>query len=216
MRKKTYLSTISIIFITIICLTALLLLAGCKKNNATDESANGTTESGEHFVSAPDAEAYYEENAKIVDVVDVNKSKDVQTEAESYEELVNRGFNQYAVSSSYSMDGDYSDAADISESSAEKHPIYETYYFTKSGDLWTIFVINGVTMANPVSYNLQSGLNVQVIVSESDTIMSYDSTTNKFFETIPDASALIVVTVERIDAETLETLTIEEIDSYVK
>lgn len=76
-------------------------------------------------------------------------------------------------------------------------------------------MINGSVVANPVSFNIQSELSVQVIISEKDTVTSYDSTTNKFFETIPDESVLLVITVDRIDAETLNSLTIGEIDNHV-
>ena len=52
-----------------------------------------------------------------------------------------------------------------------------------------------------------------VVISESATITSYDSTTNKFYEIIPDSSMLIVKTVSRIDAETLDNLTFGGIDA---
>ena len=110
------------------------------------------------------------------------------------------------------MTGDYSEATEISQGSSTKHPTYQTYYVSKNGDVWTIFMINGAIMANPVSYNIQSDLDAQVILSESNTVMSYDGTTNGFYETIPNKSSLIVKTVDRIDAETLENLTIGAID----
>ena len=50
------------------------------------------------------------------------------------------------------------------------------------------------------------------IRDRSNTVMSYDGTTNRFYETIPNKSSLIVKTVDRIDAETLENLTIGAID----
>ena len=43
-------------------------------------------------------------------------------------------------------------------------------------------------------------------------ISSYDSTTNKFYINVPKESQAVIKTVERIDAETLEKLTGEEID----
>lgn len=67
-------------------------------------------------------------------------------------------------------------------------------------------------MAYPVSYNMQSSSNVQVMISEKDTVMSYDSRTGKFYETIPKESELIVKKVGRIDAETIENLMDGEID----
>ena len=67
-------------------------------------------------------------------------------------------------------------------------------------------------MANPVTYNLQSKLDAQVIISENESVVSYDSTTNMFYETIPDKSALIVKRLKQIDAESLGKLNNEGID----
>lgn len=179
-------------------------------------SKEGDTSSDESdSIAPPDAEDYFENNATVISVIDAAESEKVLTEAEVYDVLSNRGFTQYSITSTYSMTGEYSDESDITETSSSKHPIYETYYISENGDIWTILSINGSIFANPVSYNLQSELGVQVIVSESETVMSYDCITNKFFETIPDKSALLVITVNKINAELLDTLTIEEIDRYV-
>ncbi|MBE6731570.1 MAG: hypothetical protein E7564_07775 [Ruminococcaceae bacterium] len=213
----------------ILCIVLLAgissLFVACRKDNGT-ESPSISEEATEHFetvdvpeeytVEAPDADSYYEQNSKIVTVIDAQDSDEVLTEAETYTTLTDRGFTQFPVTSSYSMGGEYYDAEDVNNVGTDKHPIYETYYITNSDDIWSVFMINGVTMAYPASYNLQSNLGVQVIVSESETIMSYDSTTNKFYETIPNKSVLLVVTVEKIDVALLELLTIEEIDGHVK
>ena len=53
---------------------------------------------------------------------------------------------------------------------------------------------------------------VQVMLSEEDTITSYDSTTNKFYVNIPNADILTVKKVDKIDAETLDKLTYGELD----
>ena len=170
----------------------------------------GLTE--QYHVTSPDADEYFNYNSKVIAVIDANMSNDVPTEAQTFEILTERGFTEFSITSDYTMDGTYYDAADILESSASKHPVYETYYVTGSGDVWTIIMINGRIMANPVSYNLQSNLGVQVIISETDTVTSYDSTTNQFYETLPHDSELIVKTVKTIDADTLETLTYGVID----
>lgn len=172
----------------------------------------GSTE--EYKVNAPDAESYYGKNSDIIMEIDVNDSNDVLTESETCTELTGRGFEEYPITTEYSMDGVYSDASNISDDSSNKHPIYQTFYVSSNGDLWTVFVINGSVLANPVSYNLQSGRSVQAIVSEAETVMSYDSTTNRFYETIPHESALVLITVDKIDAETLDKLTAGEIERY--
>ena len=66
--------------------------------------------------------------------------------------------------------------------------------------------INGYIMANPVTYNYETDSNVQTIISEKNTVMSYDATTNTFFETIPNISALNIKVVDKIDSKTLENL----------
>ena len=166
-------------------------------------------------VQASDAYAYYEQNSNIIAVIDAQASAAVLTEAETYSTLTDLGFTQFPITASYSMNGAYYDAEEITGNGSAKHPIYETYYFTSKGEVWTIFMINGAVMANPVSYNLQSNLGAQVMLSASETVMSYDSATNTFFETVPKSNALFLLIAERIDASLLEMLTIEEIDRYV-
>lgn len=168
----------------------------------------------EYRVNAPDAKSYYEDNSNIIAEINVCDSNDVLTEEKVYTDLVGRGFDSYQITTEYTMEGKYSEATEISDSSSEMHPIYQTYYVSSKGELWTIFVINDAIMANPVSYNIESGRDIQVIISESEIITSYDSSTGKFYETIPDDGALDILVVDKIDAKTLDFLTIGEIDSY--
>lgn len=63
-----------------------------------------------------------------------------------------------------------------------------------------------------MDYNLESTRAAQLLISESQEITSYNSHTNKYYVTIPKESAVIVRIVEKIDAETLNQLTCEEID----
>ena len=181
---------------------------GDKTDNDNDESVPSSYE-----IAPPDADAYFKNNATAIAEFDINDSNEVRTETETYNNFVDRGFTENPITTEYAMDGKYYEATEISDSSTSKHPIYQTYYVSANGDIWTILEINGTIIANPLSYNDQSGLDVSVVISESTTITSYDSTTNKFYETIPNASALIVKTVSRIDAETLESLTFGGIDA---
>lgn len=215
MKNRMLQSTVSNTFIVIICISVLLLFSGCKSKNIPEDPTTDTTISTEYDIPRRDAEKYYKDNSEVLSVEDAIQSKNVQTESEVVEEMAERGFTQYAISSNYSMDGSYSDAVKIGDDGMEKHPMYVTYYYTETGNLWTIYMINGSTMAYPVFLNLQSELGVQVILSESNSVMSYDGTTNKFYETIPNESELLVVQVNTINAEMLEELTVEEIYSYV-
>lgn len=158
------------------------------------------------------ADEYFQNNATIVDVIDASISEDVLTESQVFSILRDRGFTEYPITCNYSMDGTYDPEMVFSENSTTMHPMYETYYITSEDEVWTIFVINGAIMAQPVSYNLQSGLGVEVLLSETNTLTSYDGVTNQFYETIPNDSTIILKTVDRIDAETLETLTNGVID----
>lgn len=192
----------------------LLTLAGFK--DAAEESDDSENMQEAYRAPAPDADSYYENNSIVVSEGNAEDSEEAYTESEAFDVLTERGFAEYSIITEYSMDGTYYEAVGISDTSSEKHPVYQTYYVTENSELWTIFLINGEVMANPVSYNVQSGLEVQVIISEANTVTSYDSTANKFYKTIPDESALIVIPVDKIDAETLTQLTIGVIDGYVE
>ena len=64
-----------------------------------------------------------------------------------------------------------------------------------------------VKLAYPVSFNLESELGVETLVSESALVTSYDSKTDKYIVTIPDTSGLNLKVVDRIDADTLNSFT---------
>ena len=158
---------------------------------------------------------YFSNNGEIVSEMNVSDAEDVETEADVYNCLRNRGFTEYSVTKEYSMDGNYEDTTDINADSIEQHPMYNTFYCSTAGEFWTITSINGQITANPVSYNFQSELEVPVLISDSEVIISYDNTTNKFYETIPSETALKLIVVDQVDAATLDNLTIGEIDQYV-
>ena len=229
MKKRKRILPIILGLVALICCHHLIEEHIAESNNKTPPISNesptisveNTEQSGishvpeEYTVPAPDAEAYYQENSQIITVVDAQTSAAVLTEAEAYTTLTGLGFTQFPITSSYSMNSAYYDAEEITGEGSAKHPIYETYYLTANREIWTIFMINGAIMANPVSYNLQSTLGTQVMLSASESVMSYDSTTNKFFETIPKDEALFLLIAQRIDASLLEMLTVEDIDNYV-
>ena len=157
-----------------------------------------------------DAEAYFRENTTLKSTFDVASSQYIHTESEAYDSFVERGFDGSQVMYEYTMDGTYLGENEISRSSSSKHPMYQVYYATTSGDIWMILEINGSFFATPITYNFSNAQNVPVILSETDTITSYDSSTNKFYVNIPNASQTVIKTVSKIDAETIEKLTSEE------
>lgn len=158
-----------------------------------------------------EAEAYYEANAELIDIINVEDSDAVQSEADVKSFLSSRGFVDYSVTYEYSITGEMHDETFITEDSLDLHPMYQTIYMSENEDIWFIYVINGSIFAYPVSFGLESDLGVELIFSETNTLTSYDNATNRYYVTIPNTSAMIVKTVETINAETLESLTIEEI-----
>ena len=158
-----------------------------------------------------DAKEYYETYSDLIDIIAVEESKNVLTEAQVKSVLEERGFVNYSITYDYSINGDYTGETAIWDDSTDKHPIYQTFYLSENGEGWTVYLINGEVFANPVSFNLESDLGAQLLVSESETLTSYDDKSNKFYSTIPYASEAIMETVDRIDTETLDRLTIEEI-----
>ena len=161
-----------------------------------------------------DAESYLEERGQILSETKASDSESVETEAAASESLSSRGFSQDTIVSEFSMDGEYSEAKEVSAAGSSRHPVYETYYTAESGDLWMILSINGAVMANPISYNATAGRTVPVVLSESTFVVSYDNISGRFYETVPDPSELIVVVVDRIDAQTLDRMTAAELDRY--
>ena len=185
------------------------LIEFSEETESSEESVEASEET-EPAVSAE--EKFYQENGEIVRIVDVNTSEDIPTEEEVMTLLSARGFADFPITFDYGMDGVYVGEEEITGDAATKHPMYQTFFISENQELWTIFVINGSVIANPVSYNLESTRTAQLLISESQEITSYDSNANKYYITIPKESAVIVRTVDKIDAETLNQLTCEEID----
>lgn len=159
---------------------------------------------------------YWDNSEEVLAVIDAKESTDVPSEDEVLDVLDERGFGDSPVIYEYSLDGEYLDETEVTDGSSVRRPMYLATYLAKSGLVWTIYITNGKVMAYPASYNLDSGLDVEVIFSETEELISYDDETNQFYVTIPKSTVVIVNVVERIDAETLDKLTVEEINSYGK
>ena len=158
-----------------------------------------------------DAEAYYWDNGEVYEVIDAKTSEDVLTETEAIALLTERGFGDCEIVYEYDMEGEYSLKESAEDGVNVKHPMYMAYYLSAAGEAWSVFIVNGEVFAKPVSFNMESTYSAQLLFSESETLTSYDDTDNKFFVTVPKDSAVIVKQVAKIDAETLDKLTIEEI-----
>lgn len=154
---------------------------------------------------------YYSNNAEIIKEEKVQESKDVLSEADAISILHERGFTTYPITYAYDALGNYCGDTEADEVSANKHPMYNTFYVSSIGEVWTVYLIGNAIFAYPASFNLETESAKQVIVSESTEIVSYDDASNTFFVTIPSERATIVKVIERIDAETLDGLTREEL-----
>ena len=151
---------------------------------------------------------YWDNSEKVISVIKATESDSVLTEQEVIKLLSDRGFDTEMVITNYKMDGTYLEETEINDKSQEKHPLYTMLYGSETELLWNIYVINGVVLAYPVSYNLVSERQTVLLITETDTVTSYDYISNRFYETIPKESAMIVRKVSKIDKKTLDNLTI--------
>ena len=159
----------------------------------------------------PDINSYLSEYGRIVGVTPTESSAACESEAQAISTLRERGFTEYPITTRYAMDGTNEDYHEVSENSTARHPIYETYFISEDGAVWTISEINGRVIAFPATYNEEGLWSVRHIVAESDTYLYYDSIDNKFYEIAPDPSKTVIIRVDRIDADTLARLTEEEV-----
>ena len=214
-RKKLLLACIAFL---VLALAILVLLQVTKVVNipclawligANDQ--DGPREIPSEALERTETDDYMDALGTVVDKTSAKSSSTVHTEAEATVSFAERGFTQYPITTAYTMEGAQEQQEEISDSSATEHPFYQTYYITDSEVIWVVMEVNGRMFANPVTYNASEGWDVRRIVSESNTIFSYDGATNRFYEIIPDRSEAIVKTVGRIDAQTLESLSAREV-----
>lgn len=141
-----------------------------------------------------------------------DKGRDSETLSEEavYQLLMDRGFGNVPITTSYSEEGDYIKEDVISESSNAHHPCYESKYRSDTGEVWNISVTGRNITAYPLSFNLNSSLEVPLILSESNMLTSYDLSSKTFYKSLPKESVFIVKQVDLIDRETLNSMTAEE------
>ena len=209
------------IFVSIVIVFAGLLCCNCKKTETNDNSALINTASTAtdyvelpetDYVEYPDVESYFEENGDVKEIVSVSDSKEILSGKEVIQMLKERGFSDIIVTSSFTMDGEYCDEEIISESSDDKHPMYEAEYVNSGGELWILTIIKDQITASPITYQISGATTLSVLYSEKETLTSYDNMDNRFFITVPNDDFLDLRVVDRIDADTLDTLTAEAIE----
>ncbi|MBR6420258.1 MAG: hypothetical protein IKS42_07980 [Oscillospiraceae bacterium] len=200
-----------------LCLLALTagMLTACGGSGSGNAGKKGKNSEAETVPEDDlDTATYLKEHGKVLHKTAAEKSKKVKSERTVTKMIADRGFEDLPLETTYSMEGEYSESIEIKADGTEKHPIYTGLYVTEAGNYWNIYVVNGSIFADPLFYNFDpDGMPaVQTVLSESKTITNYDSATNQFFEYVPDAAELRVITVEKIDAETLESMTKEALE----
>lgn len=138
----------------------------------------------------------------------------MQTEAEVAELLQSLGFDQYPIIYDYYMGGEFADSQETTNDPYSKRPKYKTYFRSDSGNIYTISVFNGLFMAYPVSFNMESDLKAELVISESKELTIYSSKSDQYYVIIPFESNTLVKVIDKIDAESLNNLTNEEIRDY--
>lgn len=159
-----------------------------------------------------DAEEYYRENGELLDSIDIHEQDAMLTEMEVCKLFAERGFTDCVITTSVDEDGNLIDTKEISDTSKEKHPVYEADYIGPDGNIWSLMVNSDKIFAIPVLYNFQSENAVTTCIAEDDTITSYDYSAKKFYTLVPSEEALIVKKTERIDVDALAGFTMEELE----
>ena len=205
---------------------AAALLTGCSDSDDSSDSVsskakrNSETTSTEAFteeVPEFDADKYFEENSeKIIAVESAKTYSNVISAGEAADMMKDRGFTQNPLEFNFDSDGKYLGSSEATEKSEVKSPYYKTTYFTENEILWTVYVAGNSVIACPVSYNFGSENKAELILSESEQLVSYNDNENKFYITIPKKSFARIAVVDRIDAGTLESYTKEALEKLWK
>ena len=178
MNKKWQIALIGLIGIGIV---AMIIFVGMKSSTKRKMASEQIAKTD---VEGIDVDKYYNEKSTILDKYSVQDSPSIQTESEAREDITKRGFEQNPITYDYDIEGKYLGNQAVDDSTST-HPIYQTHYISSAGELWTIISINGTIIANPVSYNMESEMGVQTVLSESESIVGYDSKTNTFYQMSP-------------------------------
>ena len=178
---------------------------------------NISNESGEIIgLPRPDnpteIETYYWNNSTVIDIINASESEETLSEKEAKQLMEERGFTDYDIIYDHQINGEYMENTVVNKDSDTKHPIYTTYYLNKSEELWTINIINGSIYAYPVSYVMDTRTTNETIISETKEITSYDDISNTYYVIVLNDSSGKTVTVDNINSDMLDKLTIEEMN----
>lgn len=235
-KKKAVLIMVLVVSALIICIASAIVFIiltnnSLEQSDPSDDSSIETIESSikENVSVATNSEASIDpeelplpENPSTVDeffwnysrvykVIDVHESKDVKTEKEAVAFFSERGFTQFPIQFDFSMDGEYMGDTEASDSSSATHPRYFTFFQSDNGDIYKLFLINDMIIAYPVSFMLEGDHSVDVLISESNKVTSYNSEVNRFYLNTPFSSSAIIKQIARIDDVSINALSREEL-----
>ena len=148
--------------------------------------------------------------SQVLETIDVATSLQVTSETDIAKQFRNKGFIDSVIYTAYSMDGTYTGNTIIDANSSECHPLYYASYISADNYCWTVYSCNGEWSASPISYMYSGLATSEIVVSEKNYIMSYDSYTNCFYKTIPSSNECIIKSVSVINSETLDALAEKE------
>ncbi len=200
---------------------AIVLSMGNGKNGQDGEKkgSNGGSTTPTFDLSVPyevtpaDAKATIESFGNILSSTPAQESEQVQSESDAVVDFSQRCFGEMEILAEYDMSGEYTNGNYTSYYSDDCHPVYSTYYTAANGEIWGIMSVNGVLMAQPLSYNYagDDANRKPVIVTETDSFFSYDGNTNTFFDVAPDSSKIKLMKVSFLDSEALDDLTSDKL-----
>lgn len=158
-----------------------------------------------------DREKYYWDNTEVIEFRDVQESKDLLSETSAITLMDELGFTQFPTNYERTLDGEYVGEREADGYSAEKHALYTSYYISANEEAWTIHIVENKVFALPLSFMEESVLDAEVIVSETEELVSHEYQSNRFYTTIPKNDEVIVHVVDKIDAQTLDFLTVDKL-----
>ncbi len=161
--------------------------------------------------NATESEEFLWKYFDIIEIQDVSSSKTVQSESEVIDMLKERGFSDISIKYQWSMNGEYQAETEAIHGLDKQHPEYDATYEDKRNHTWILYMVNGDLYAYLFSYSLENPYASRIIVSESTTITEYLDTTSKYYKIVPHSDYAIVKKVNKIDAETLDSITIKEL-----
>ena len=142
---------------------------------------------------------------------DAASSQAVPTVAQAHQTASDRGFGSLDIMVDFALDGTYTDPHVVDASSADKYPAYYMIYPSPSGVYWTIYVNDGNYLATPLGTQTQQ-LTKEIVLSERSVITQYDGSRNQFSDfPISSLTDVVGVQVPRIDAQTLDSYTIQSL-----